>query len=231
MMGEVKNFQKNVYFSWIFKGSALLHINAVILILFFLTETSKSSFFERSQFLLAHENWIMISWISSIVAICSVVATFSILTVSLNRTYLVILQCAWFISVIAAVIAFLAHFVHMTIIPTLVEWVSAKPSFHLILHLKEWEQLLTRLITQIVPICFAISGFFYTAVMFFTQRFPKRLSWWSFSIWTLLLFGVFFLKQIQMNFFYALLVLFIYVPWLWKVGESLNQILPTVERG
>ena len=224
-------FQKEVYFSWVFKGSALLHVNAVVLILFFLTEVNRGSLVERSNFLLTYQNWILVSWLISIIAIFSVVATFSILTFSLNRSYLVVLNCAWFISIVAAALAFLAHFVQMTIIPTLVEWISESPSFHLILYLKKWEHLLTQLFTQIVPICFAISGFFYTAVMFYTRRFPKKLSWWSLSIWLSLLLGVFFLKQFQMNLFYALLVLFIYVPWLWKVGESFNQILPAVERG
>lgn|GEM_PF-2473020 len=230
MLGEVKNFRKHVYLAWVFKGSALLHINAVVLILFVLAESSKGSFSERSQFLLTYQNWMMVSWISSIVAICSVVATFSILTFSLNRSYLIVLNCAWFISIVAAVIAFLAHFVQMTIIPSLVEWIHMMPSFHLIQYLHEWEHLLTQLFTQIVPICFAISGLFYTTVMFYTRKFPKKLSWWSFSIWISLLFGVIFLNK-QMDLFYALLVLFIYVPWLWQVGESLNQILPAVKRG
>lgn len=219
-------FQKRVYVSWIFKGSALLHINAVCLIFFFLTETFRGSWIQRSQFLLTHQNWVLASWISSIIAICSVVATFSALTFLLNRSFHILLNCAWFISIVAAAIAFLSHFVQMTIIPTLLEWISAKPSIHVILYLNEWELLVKQLITRIVPICFAISGFFYTAVMFYTQKFPKKLSWWSLSIWASLLLGVLFFKQVQFDLLYASLILFIYVPWLWRVGESLDQILP-----
>ncbi len=226
MMVGVEIFQKSVYFSWIFKGSALLHINAVCFVLFFLSEAFRGSMIQRSQYLLSHQNWVLASWISSIVAICSVVATFSVFTFLLNRSFHILLNCAWFISMVAAAIAFLGYFVQMTIIPTLLEGVSTKPSIHLIYYLNEWESLLGQLITQIVPICFAISGFFYTAVMFYTRKFPKKLSWWSFSIWSSLLLGVIFFKHVQFDLLYASLTLFIYVPWLWRVGESLDQILP-----
>lgn len=222
----VKIFQKSIYFSWIFKGSALLHINAIFLILLFLSETFQGSLIQRTQFHLTYQNWIFASWICSIIAICSVVATFSVLTFSLNRSFHILLNCAWFISIVAAAIAFLYHFVQMTMIPGLMEWISVKPSVHLIIYLNKWEVLLTQLITRVVPICFAISGFFYTVVMFWTQQFPKKLSWWSFAIWALLLFGVILLKQVSIHWLYAILVIFLYVPWLWKVGESLDQILP-----
>lgn len=217
-------FNKFILRSWIFKSSALLHVNAILCILFVLVQSQEGSLFHRSQFISSHENWMMMSWVSSILAIFSIVGTFSILTFILNHTYRMILYCAWFISIVGALIAFLNHFVQMTILPLLLEWLATKPSVRLMYHINEWESLLNQLNLLVIPTCFAISGLFYTFVMFDTQTFSRRLSWWSFSIWTALLMGVvFFQKYEQLYLLYAVLILFIYVPWLWNMGDSIKS--------
>lgn len=217
-------FNKQVWLAWIFKGSALLHINAVLFILFVLVKTWKGSYMHRSEFILAHENWVTVSWISSIIAIFSIVGTFAVLTFLLDHSYRFILYCAWCISVVGAMIAFLNHFAQMTIIPVLMEWFMSSPSSYLVNHLGVWDQLSNELVILVIPTCFALSGFFYTAVMFLTHAFPKRLSWWSFSIWTTLLLGVVFLHSFDhLDILFASLILFGYVPWLWTVGEKIKM--------
>lgn len=221
---EVSLFNKKIWLSWIFKGSALLQINAIILILFVLIQTREGSFIDRSHFIANHEDWVLLSWISSIVAIFSIVGTFSVFTFMLNHTYRPILYCAWFISVVGAIVAFLEHFIKMTIMPILWKWLTDMPSIHLSDHIYEWEWMLDQLAMLIIPSCFALSGFFYTAVMFCTTAFPRGLSWWSFSIWSTLLMGVVFLREYDwLYLLYAALVLFSYVPWLWVVSEVWNK--------
>lgn len=220
----VTRFKKQVWLSWIFKGSALLQIQAVLFILFVLVNTWKGSYMHRSAYILANENWVTLSWISSMIAIFSIVGTFSVLTFILNHSYRFILFCAWCISVVGAMIAFLNHFAQMTIIPVLLEWLNSSPSSHLANHLGVWDQLSNMLVMLVIPTCFALSGFFYTAVMFLTQAFPKGLSWWSFFIWTILLLGVVFLHSFDhLDLLFASLILFGYVPWLWSIGEKIKM--------
>lgn len=217
-------FKYKRWLPWVFRGSALLQFNAMIFLLFVLAQSSRGSIKDRLEFMTEQDHWVIIAWLSSVVAIFSIVASFTALNFLLNRTYRIILQCAWFVAVVGAMIAFLDHFIQMTIIPTLLEWIVRQPSGKLVAHLGEWQWLQVRLVTLIIPSCFAISGLIYTAVMFRTSVFPRILSWWSFVVWSLLLCGVLFSQSHEyLYFFYASLILFGYIPWLWMMAGVTNK--------
>lgn len=211
------------WFAWIFRGSAFLHFAAAVFMLFVLAQTAGGSIPVRSAYISQNETLVIISWMMSILAVLSLIGTFTILTFALDKTYRPLLQWAWMISVIGGSAIVVNHFIQMTVIPTLSELFLIMPSIELAEHMVEWDQLLSQLVGIFSPSCFAISGLIYTGVMFRTPGFSSKLSWWSFSVWTILLLGTVAYRWIHGIVPIVLgVVIFIYIPWLWYVGEQVK---------
>jgi hypothetical protein len=162
----------------------------------------------------------------SILAVLPLIGTFTILTFALDKTYRPVLQWAWMISVIGGSAIVVNHFIQMTVIPTLSELFLLNPSIELARHMVEWDHLLYQLVGIFSPSCFAISGLIYTGVMFRTPGFSSKLSWWSFSIWTILLLGIVLYRWIHGIVPVVMgMVILIYIPWLWYAGEQVKPRL------
>ncbi|TCS92805.1 hypothetical protein [Hazenella coriacea] len=211
------------WFHWLFRGSACLHFTSSLFMLFVLMHVVGGSFGVRMNYFLYNEHWVIVSWLSSLLAIFSMVATFSIFTFALDQSYRIILRWAWLISVIGAVAILLNHFMQVTIIANLFKLFWQMPSYDLANHMQQWDDLLSLIMKLYAPTCFAISGLIYTAVMFRTHFFSKVLNWWSLSIWGVLLGGTVVFNYIQEWFPYFIgSSIFMYIPWLWIVGGKMK---------
>ncbi|MBA4495463.1 DUF4386 family protein [Paenactinomyces guangxiensis] len=222
-MMDVTSGVRKGWFSWVFRGSAFLHILAAVFMLCVLAQTTKGSLIVRSTYISANQTLVVISWFASSLAILSVIVTFTVLTFALDKTYRPLLQWAWMISVIGGAAIFLNHFIQMTVISALSELFILMPSPELASHMYEWDKLLQQVIGVFSPSCFAISGLIYTAVMFRTRDFPSSLSWWSFLIWTILLTGAIVFRWEQEAEQVLLgVAIFIYIPWLWYAADQVK---------
>lgn len=211
------------WFSWVFRGSAVIHVTAAIFMLFGLMQTTNSSLMVRSTYILMNKNFVLLSWFSSSLAILSVIGTFTILTFALDKVYRPLLQWAWMISLIGGAAVFINHLIQMTVIPALSELFMLMPSADLAVYMYKWDQLLDQVVGVFSPTCFAISGLIYTAAMFKTRDFSSKLSWWSLVVWIILLIGAVIFRWVAEVVPVLLgVAIFIYIPWLWYVAEQVK---------
>lgn len=211
------------WFQWLFRGSAFLHFTSSLFTLFVLMQVVGGSKMVRMHYFLYNEHWVIIAWVSSLIAILSVVATFSVFTITFDQSYRIILWWAWMISLIGAITISLNHFIQVTLIPNLFKLLWQMPSSDLARHMQQWDDLLSLITNMYAPSCFAISGLIYTAVMFKTRFFSRLLNWWSLLIWGVLLGGTIAFNYIDewVPYFIGGSIL-MYIPWLWVVGGKIK---------
>jgi hypothetical protein len=211
------------WFSWVFRGSACLHLVSVLLILFVLLQMAGRPWLSRSVYFMENEKWIMIAWVSTFLAVLSFLVNYTILLFALNHRFRLILQWAWLIQLIGGAVFLLYHLVQMFLFPLMVRLFLQMPTLKLVQHLDQWDQLLTQMVSVFGPTCWAIGGLIYTAVMFRTRDFSPVLSWWSLIVWTVVLTGAVIFRWVGSDVsFLQGFAIFMYIPWLWNMGEQVK---------
>ncbi|MFC7440731.1 hypothetical protein [Laceyella putida] len=216
---------RRMWFAWVFRSSACLHGLAGLFMLFVLVHAMNGSWVMRTKFIVQNEWLVTVSWSSLLLSSLSFVSTFGILTYALDKQFRLILQWAWMIQLIGNAALALHYVIQMVLYPVLLKYLVHMPTTALLHHVKEWDALLSHLATVFAPSCLAVGGFIYTAAMFYTQGFSRRLSWWSLSIWIMLLAGSVVVHWSLSTFSVFLgLTLAFYVPWLWKAAKELKPV-------
>jgi hypothetical protein len=197
--------------------------------LFVLMQTANRPWFSRSVYFLENEKWIMISWISSFLAVLFLIGTFTILLFALDKNFRIILQWAWMIQLIGGSAFLLYQLVQLLLFPLLIRLFLRVPTMGLIQHMNQWDRLLTEMVGVFGPSCWAIGGLIFTAVMFRTRDFSLILSWWSLGVWTIVLTGAALFRFLGASVSLLQgLAIFMYIPWLWHVA---NQVKPCSLQG
>ncbi|WP_124726522.1 hypothetical protein [Staphylospora marina] len=207
-------------FSWLFRCSAVLHAAAALLVLFVLARATEGSWLKRSLYLVSHENLVILSWVSSLLSVLAVVGTFAVLVSTLNRDFRLILQWAWLIGLIGAAALILNHLAHILLFPPLVRMLVDVPRPDLVVHMEQWEQLLSPVVQVFAPTCFAVCGLIFTGAMFRTRGISVLHAWWSLGVWAILLLGALSVWwSAEAVAWFQGFAVFMYIPWLWSMGE------------
>lgn len=222
-MLSVKKLIPIKWLPWLFRTFACFQFFSAIAILFVLVHTIKGSWFTRAFYILENQWLVILSWISSMLGIGAMSSIFLVLIGFLNPKYRLVLNWAWMISLIGGVALCINHIIQMFLIPILSEYLLLMPSEQLFVHLHQWDQLLFPIMMFFGPSCIAICGFAFTLAMFKTKPFSSLLSWWSFAIWFILFIsaisGRWFLPAVPVL---QVIAIFLYAPWLWKIGKDLS---------
>lgn len=222
-MKETKRIIPIEWLPWIFRIFACFQMVSAFAILFVLVQTIQGPWFTRAFYILENEWLVVLSWGSSMLGIGAMIGIFLLLISLLNPKYRLLLNWAWMVSLIGGVALFINHMVQMFLIPVLYEYLLLMPSEQLFAHLHEWDRLLFPVMVVFGPTCIAICGFVFTVAMFETKPFTTLLSWWSFAIWFILLIsaisGRWFVSAVPVL---QVISIFLYAPWLWKIGGYLR---------
>lgn len=211
---------------WLVRGAAGINLAAVILTLLFLLGMGRGSFGERMEYIHSNPTAWNISWAAALASALGLLFVFTLLTLRLDRFYRSLLQMAWLIGVIGTAAWILHDLLQMTVMPLLSLLFLEVPTPHLVDHILQWEKLLVQLVSGFSYICFAISGFIYTSVMFRTPDFPSSTAVYSLVLWSIVL-----VASISVRWMEALLPwvlagsLLLLIPWYWQLSNVLSRSL------
>jgi hypothetical protein len=212
--------ENKTFFLWSLRTSAAFVFLSIFPILFVLVEVRSGTLAERFTYISQNYVLVQFAWSLTFAALCAICFVFTILFFHLNRTYRPILQWAWFISVVALCASTLYHLIEIMMMPILMQWLMTIPTESAHVTLSAWDTSLSHLSGIFIPTSLSIGGLLYTAVMFQTKDIPSVLSYWSFSIWSLVLVGSFFAPFLGVVVFFLLsAAILLYVPWIWQLGK------------
>lgn len=167
-----------------------------------------------------------LSWAAALASALGLLFVFTILTLRLDRSYRPLLQMAWMIGVMGAASWVLHDLLQMTVMPVLSLLVLEAPTPHLVDHILRWEKLLVQLVGVFSCICFAISGFIYTSVMFRTRFFPSSVAVYSLVLWSIVLAASISVRWVDALLPWVLAgSLLLLIPWYWQLSNVLSRSL------
>jgi hypothetical protein len=216
--------ENKIFFLWSLRTAASLVFLSVFPILFILIDAVRGPLAERAAYIEQNYFFVQLGWGLTFAALSAVCFVFSLLLFHLNPRYRPLLQCGWFISVIALCAGVLFHLIEVLLMPVLIEWLLTVPAEAAARTFTAWNQSLVHLGGVFIPISMAIGGLIYTAVMFQTKEIPLMISLWSFGVWSMVLIGS------LITVFAGIFVLFVlfaailcYVPWMWQLGKIMKN--------
>ncbi len=216
--------QNKTFFIWGFRASAGFLFLSVLAILFVLIEVLTGSVIERYTYIMQNQFLVFIAWSSTFIASFAICFVFTMLLIHLKK-YRPILQCAWFICIVAFCASVLYHLIEGLMMPNLYLWFIHTPFAPESNVIANWDVAMSQLARLFIPTSFSIGGLIYTAVMFRVGEIPLSISCWSLGIWTLVLLGSLCISNLGVLVFFLLsVVVLLFVPWVWQVGQLVKKI-------
>jgi MFS family permease len=212
------------FFLWSLRTAAGLVFLSVFPVLFILIDAVSGSLVERAAYVEQNYFYVQLGWGLTFSALSAVCFVFGLLLFHLNRRYRPLLQCGWFICVIALCAGALFHLIELLLMPLLMEWLLTVPTETATQMFTAWNQSLVHLGGVFIPVSMAIGGLIYTAVMFQTKEIPFVISIWSFGVWAMVLIGSLLTAFVGILVFFVLsAAILFYAPWMWQMGKIMKN--------